>query len=62
MSLEAEVDKARKRWPNQPLVLVDVDGNIMAAPIGHLFTFTGQIRSVRIVAIANADGSLTVPA
>ena len=53
----AAIDKARKRWPNQPLIVFESCGDLEILPIGgRLTTFTTH----RIAGIINPDGSATV--
>lgn len=53
----AAIDKARKRWPKQPLIVFECCGELEILPIGaRVTTFT----TTRIAGIINPDGSATV--
>lgn len=62
MSLLSETERAQKCWPNQPLILLEIDGTSHAAPVGHVFMFSMGAARIRIIGIMHADGSLTIPA
>ena len=54
-------DRARKRWPDQPLIAIEIEGDLDFYPIGHQFAFTHyEGVGVTLVGIFNADGSVVV--
>jgi hypothetical protein len=54
--IDRELASARKRWPNEPLVVLQIDGDVIAGPVGHIITLTTEHCHIVVLRIDQGNG------